>query len=66
LTLAKPPVASGEPLQLELKSFLDAVARRDTPRVSGEDGRRALAVALDITAEIAAHAERAGQDKFHI
>jgi predicted dehydrogenase len=66
LTLAKPPVASGEPLQLELKSFLDAVARRDTPRVSGEDGRRALAVALDITAEIAAHAERAGLDRFHI
>ncbi len=66
LSFAKPPVAAGEPLQLEIRSFLDAVTSRTAPRVSGADGRRALAVALDITAEIAAHAERAGLDRFHL
>jgi predicted dehydrogenase len=42
----------GEPLRLEFESFLAAV-RGETPvAVSGEDGREALAVALNIVREI--------------
>lgn len=50
--VAKPPVASEEPLHVELKSFLHAVAERSAPVVPLEDGRRALALALEILAAI--------------
>jgi predicted dehydrogenase len=60
LSLRKVPVVEGEPLRLELASFLDAVRRRIRPIVSGEDGRAALALALEINAAIAAHAARTG------
>jgi len=53
--VAKPPVASEEPLHAELKSFLHAVRSRSTPVVSLEDGRRALALALDIVEAIRSH-----------
>ncbi len=55
----KPAVSQEEPLKAELKSFLDAVRRRATPVVSLEDGRRALAAALQIRDAIAEHAQRA-------
>jgi predicted dehydrogenase len=64
LRIEKPPVEPGEPLRLEIVSFLDCVRTRATPRVSGEDGRAALALALDINAAIASHAERAGLHRF--
>ncbi len=60
LSLRKVPVESGEPLRLEIESFLNAVRTRETPLVSGQDGRAALALALEINAAITAHAERAG------
>jgi predicted dehydrogenase len=60
LALRKLPVVEGEPLRLELASFLEAVRERRRPVVSGEDGRRALALALEINAAIAAHAARTG------
>ena len=60
LSLRKVPTEPGEPLRLEIESFLEAVRTRSTPRVSGEDGRAALALALDINKAIADHAERAG------
>jgi predicted dehydrogenase len=50
----------GEPLKLELVAFLDAVRTRSQPQVSGQQGRAALAVALDILAAIQAHQQRAG------
>src|SRR5262249_40644741 len=53
--VTKPPVASEEPLHAELKSFLHATRMRSTPVVSLEDGRRALALALDIVAAIREH-----------
>ena len=62
--IEKPPVQPGEPLRLEIESFLDCVRTRTAPRVSGEDGRAALAVALDINAAIAEHAERAGLERY--
>jgi predicted dehydrogenase len=64
LAIRKPTVQSGEPLLLEIESFLDCVRTRSTPRVSGRDGLEALALALDVNAAIAAHAQRAGLDRF--
>jgi predicted dehydrogenase len=60
LSLKKISVQQGEPLRLEIASFLEAVRTRATPVVSGEDGRAALALALEINRAIAAHAERTG------
>ncbi|MDP8216389.1 MAG: Gfo/Idh/MocA family oxidoreductase [Candidatus Kaelpia imicola] len=37
-----------QPLQLEIKSFMDAVKKRNQPEVSGEDARLALKTALKI------------------
>jgi len=45
-------VASEEPLKRELADFVDAVASRRAPKVTGEAGRRALAVARQITDKI--------------
>ena len=56
--VAKPPVASEEPLHAELKSFLGAVRDRSTPAVPLEDGRRALALALEIVAAIRDHGKK--------
>ena len=56
--MLKPPVTSEEPLRAELRSFLDAVRRRSTPVVTLEDGRRALAVALNIVTDIHQHSSR--------
>jgi predicted dehydrogenase len=60
LSLKRISVEQGEPLRLEIASFLDAVRTRATPLVSGEDGRAALALALEINRAIAAHAKRTG------
>jgi predicted dehydrogenase len=60
IQVAKPPVISEEPLHAELKSFLQAVRRRSKPMVSLEDGRRALALALDIVAAIRQHGNKVG------
>jgi predicted dehydrogenase len=49
-----------EPLRAELHSFLDAVRRRTPPVVPLEDGRRALAVALDVLGAIAQHSRQIG------
>ncbi|MGB6133452.1 MAG: Gfo/Idh/MocA family oxidoreductase [Acidobacteriaceae bacterium] len=64
LNIEKPKVEPGEPLRLEIESFLECVRNRSKPRVSGEDGRAALALALQINAAIAEHAERAGLKRF--
>jgi predicted dehydrogenase len=40
--------ARADPLLAEIRSFLDAVREGREPAVSGEDGRRALAVALEV------------------
>jgi predicted dehydrogenase len=53
--VSKPPVAAEEPLHAELKSFLHAVRERTTPVVPLEDGRRSLALALEIVDTIRDH-----------
>jgi len=58
--VSKPPVASEEPLHAELKAFLHAVRERSEPVVPLEDGRRALALALEIVAGIREHGKKVG------
>jgi predicted dehydrogenase len=60
LTLSKSDIPKAEPLRLELEDFLNAVRTRTPPRVPAEAGRAALALALEINQQIAAHAHRAG------
>ena len=58
--MRKLEISSGEPLRLELESFLRSIRERSAPEVTAEDGRAALAVALEISAAIRAHQSRAG------
>jgi predicted dehydrogenase len=60
IKMAKPPVTSEEPLHAELKSFLHAVRQRSIPVVPLEDGRRSLALALEIVAAIREHGKKVG------
>ncbi len=60
IKVGKPPVTSEEPLHAELRSFLHSVRERSTPLVSLEDGRRALALALEILAAIREHGKKVG------
>jgi predicted dehydrogenase len=64
LSVSKPTVTPGEPLRLEIESFLAAVRTRQQPAVTGEQGRAALALALDINTAIQEHAARAHLDRF--
>jgi predicted dehydrogenase len=64
LSFVKPEVMPGEPLKLEILSFLESVRTRRPPRVTAQQGRAALELALTIQAQMAAHAERAGLGSF--
>ena len=55
IQMTRIPTAQDEPLHAELKAFLDAVRQRSKPLVTLEEGRRALAIALDIVAAIREH-----------
>ncbi|MGB2697832.1 MAG: Gfo/Idh/MocA family oxidoreductase, partial [Candidatus Zixiibacteriota bacterium] len=50
-----PPVKDEDMLTLELKSFLGAVKDKKRPIVSGEDGKEALRVALEIVKKVKEH-----------
>jgi predicted dehydrogenase len=60
MEMRKVTVEEGEPLRLEIAAFLDAVRARVQPLVTVEDGRSALALALEINSAIAEHAHRTG------
>ena len=64
LSFAKPEVTPGEPLRLEILSFLESVRTRRTPLVTAGQGRNALALALEIQAAMETHAVRAGLADF--
>lgn len=51
------PVAPGEPLELELKAFFEAVRERSRPKVDGFQATNALRVAEAILGKIKAHAD---------
>lgn len=48
VTVEKVEIEKEEPLRAELSSFIQAVRMQSSPKVSGEDGRRALALALQV------------------
>jgi predicted dehydrogenase len=48
------PIEKDEPLKLELQSFIRCVQERHAPVVSGESGKRALDLAMEITRQIQA------------
>jgi len=64
LSFSKPEVTPGEPLRLEILSFLESVRTRQAPKVTARQGRAALDLALTIQAAMVAHAERAGLGDF--
>jgi predicted dehydrogenase len=54
----RPKVSHQDMLTSELQSFLHAVGNRTTPKVTGEDGRKALQVALQIKNKAEEHKNR--------
>jgi len=60
IQVTKPEIVAEEPLLAEIKAFLEAVRTRGTAAVSLEDGRRALALGLEIWGEVGRHAGRVG------
>ena len=58
--MIKPEVIAEEPLAAEIKAFLDSVRARSKPVVSLEEGKRALATALDIMSTIRQHGTKVG------
>lgn len=53
-------VVNREPLLAEIEAFVEAVQQRAKPVVTGEDGRRALALAIDVLDKIRVHSLHAG------
>ena len=49
------PIEKGEPLKIELESFLDCVANMENPKVDATLGKQALDLALKITDQIRGH-----------
>jgi len=47
-----------EPLRAEISAFLDAIEKDTPPAITGEDGRRALALAVDVLERIDQHVGR--------
>jgi predicted dehydrogenase len=48
-------VGNHDPLEEEIRSFVKAVLERSEPRVSGEDGRQSLALAIEILQKMKTH-----------
>src|SRR5258707_7368324 len=57
-------VQNVEPLRAEIESFFDAAISNSPPVVSGEDGRRALSLALRTLEQIQEHTIRIGASSF--
>jgi predicted dehydrogenase len=66
LSFAKPEVTPGEPLKLELQSFVESVRSRRAPRVTARQGRATLELALAIQTSMNEHADRAGLHNFFL
>jgi len=64
LSFSKPEIVAGEPLRLEILSFLEAVRHRTQPRVTARQGREALGLALEIQRAMVKHAGKAGIGEF--
>ncbi|MDI6753112.1 MAG: Gfo/Idh/MocA family oxidoreductase [Thermodesulfobacteriota bacterium] len=51
-------VEPGDALQTEINSFIHSVLKRKAPVVTGEDGKKALALAMEINEQIQANMEK--------
>jgi predicted dehydrogenase len=58
IKMSKPAITPEEPLRAEIRAFLHSVRTREKPLIPLEDGRRALAAALEIQAQIEAHSAK--------
>jgi predicted dehydrogenase len=58
IKISKPEITPEEPLHAEIRAFLHSVRTREKPVVPLEDGRRALAVALEVLEQIESHHRR--------
>lgn len=58
ITMETIEVKPGDALQMEIHSFMRAVIQRTPPLVSGEEGRKALALALEINEQIQANLKK--------
>jgi len=59
IAINKPKVEAGDPLRTEIGAFLSAVRSRSVPQISLNEGRAALALALQINEAIVKHHQRA-------
>jgi hypothetical protein len=55
IKVSKPPIVPEEPLRAEIRCFLQSVRTRNTPVVPLEQGRQALALALEVLSQIDSH-----------
>jgi hypothetical protein len=51
-------VKPGDALEMEIRSFVHSSTTRETPIVTAEDGRNALALAMDINDQIRGNIEK--------
>ncbi|MGB9699047.1 MAG: Gfo/Idh/MocA family protein [Thermodesulfobacteriota bacterium] len=58
ITMETIEVKPGDALQMEIQSFVHAVIQHRPPLVSGEEGRKALALALEINKQIQANLKK--------
>lgn len=58
LSINRLEVNDVEPLRAEIEAFIDAILQEQTPPVTGDDGRRALALAVGVLEKIEAHRGR--------
>ena len=58
IKISKPEITPEEPLHAEISAFLKSVRTREKSLVPLEDGRRALAVALEVLEQIDSHHQR--------
>lgn len=57
----RPKICDQDMLTSEIQSFVNAVRARTSPKVTGEDGKKALAVALQIKQKAEEHKNRTGK-----
>ena len=63
IVLEEIPIEKKEPLWWELADFIQAVRERGRPRVTGDEGREALRVALAVQEAAEKTRERASQEE---
>ena len=61
ISINRLPVNDVEPLRAEIEAFLDAIENDKAPPITGEDGRRALELAVGVLEKIESHVIRLTQ-----